>query len=128
MKQQLTALTFATLLALPTAGAFAQDNSAPDISGEMGSANTQEGSMKAEGGTASGMTEGNMDGENSIPDGDQEGLSTQTGSANTEQGDTAAQGGTAASPDADDGPVPESMDDPEDNHGVDSAQDVDPEE
>ncbi|WP_277809945.1 hypothetical protein [Chromohalobacter canadensis] len=128
MKQQLTALTFAALLALPTAGAFAQDDSAPDISSEKGSANTEQGSTKAEGGTASGETTGHVDGEDSIPGGDQEGLSTETGSANTEQGDTAAQGGTAADPDADDGPVSENMDDPEDNHGVDSAQDVDPEE
>ncbi|NWO56186.1 hypothetical protein [Chromohalobacter israelensis] len=126
MKQQLTALTFAALMALPAAGALANDDGAPDTSAQVGSANTEEGSTKVEGGTASGTTEGHVDGENSIPGGEQENLSTETGSANTEHGDTEAQGGTAAAPSADDGPVPEGMEDPADNHGVDSAQDVDP--
>ncbi|WP_110692694.1 hypothetical protein [Salinicola halophyticus] len=119
--KKLNAAIFAALIALPTAGAFAQDQ-APDVSPETGSANTQSGGSaptKAEGATAAGESTGSLPSENSLPDTD----NAQTGSANTQPGSLKADGPTAQDKSAAKGKM---QDDMENNHGVDSAQDVDP--
>lgn len=118
----LNAVIFSALLSLPTAGAFAQSD-APDVSPETGSANTQTGGStptQVEGATAAGDSEGSLPSENSLPDEN----NGQTGSANTQPGSLKAEGKTAQDPAAADGPIQD--DSMEDNHGVDSAQDVDP--
>ncbi|OLO03072.1 hypothetical protein [Salinicola socius] len=118
--KKVNAAIFAALIALPTAGAFAQDQ-APSVSPETGSANTQSGdnTTKAQGGTAAGDTSGSLPTENNLPDTD----NAQTGSANTQPGSLKAEGGTAQDTSAAKGAM---KDDMENNHGVDSAQDVDP--
>jgi hypothetical protein len=119
--KKLNAAIFATLIALPTAGAFAQEQ-APSVSPETGSANTQSGGSaptKAQGGSMSGETHGSLPSENSIPDQN----NAQTGSANTQPGSLKAEGGTAQDTSAAQGPMEDDM---EGNHGIDSAQDVNP--
>ncbi|WP_251978827.1 hypothetical protein [Salinicola avicenniae] len=118
----LNAAIVAALLALPAAGAFAQEE-APSVSPETGSANTQTGGAtptEAEGGTAADQETGSLPSENSLPDDG----NTQTGSANTQPGSMKAAGGTAQDTSAAQGPIED--DSMEGNHGVDSAQDVDP--
>lgn len=113
----------AVLLALPVASTFAQDK-APSVSPETGSANTQSsGSVptQAEGATAEGSSSGSLPSENNLPDDD----NTQTGSANTQSGSMKAGGTTAQDESAAQGKIQD--DSMEGNHGVDSAQDVDPE-
>jgi hypothetical protein len=120
--KKLNAAIFAALIALPTAGAFAQDQ-APSVSPETGSANTQSGGSaptKAEGATATGESSGSLPSENNLPDTD----NAQTGSANTQPGSLKADGQTAQDKSAAQGK--KMQDDMENNHGVDSAQDVDP--
>jgi hypothetical protein len=119
--KKLNAAIFAALIALPTAGAFAQEQ-APSVSPETGSANTQSGGSsptKVQGGTASGQTSGSLPEENNLPDED----NSQTGSANTQPGSLKAEGGTAQDTSAAQGPMEDDM---EGNHGIDSAQDVNP--
>lgn len=120
--KKLNAAIVAALLSLPVTGAFAGDE-APDVSPETGSANTQtDGSAptQAEGSTAAGDSEGSLPSENNLPDED----NGQTGSANTQPGSLSTQGETAQDPAAAEGPIQD--DSMEDNHGVDSSQDVDP--
>ncbi|MDH4572354.1 hypothetical protein [Salinicola acroporae] len=117
----LNAAIFAALIALPTAVAFAQDE-APSVSPETGSANTQSGGASptmAEGATASDSASKKLPTENNLPDED----NGQTGSANTQPGSMKVEGATAQDTSAAQGPV---ADDMEGNHGVDSAQDVNP--
>ncbi|MAM55952.1 MAG: hypothetical protein CMN25_01285 [Salinicola sp.] len=119
--KKLNAAIFAALIALPTASAFAQGD-APSVSPESGSANTQSGGAsptKAEGPTAADSAGGKLPTENNLPDED----NGQTGSANTQPGSMKVEGGTAQDTSAAQGPM---ADDMEGNHGVDSAQDVDP--
>ncbi|WP_353981469.1 hypothetical protein [Salinicola endophyticus] len=118
MKKRNAAL-FAALLSLPAAGAFAE--SAPSVSPETGSANTRTGgaTTKVEGATASGKVHGSLESGNSLPDTD----NAQTGSANTQPGSLKAEGPTAQDPQAAERPITDTMDN---NHGVDSAQDVTP--
>ncbi|MDF3918759.1 hypothetical protein [Salinicola salarius] len=119
--KKLNAAIFAALIALPTAGAFAQEQ-APSVSPETGSANTQSGGSsptKVQGGSAAGQTNGSLPSENNLPDDS----NAQTGSANTQPGSLKAQGGSAQDESAARGPM---KDDMEGNHGIDSAQDVNP--
>jgi len=118
--KKLNAAIFAALIALPTAGAFAQDQ-APSVSPESGSANTQSGGSvptKVKGATAAGESSGSLPSENNLPDTN----NGQTGSANTQPGSLKAEGPTAQDKSAAQGKMQDDMDN---NHGVDSAQDVD---
>ena len=67
----------------------------------------------------SGETHGSLPSENSIPYQN----NAQTGSANTQPGSLKAEGGTAQDTSAAQGPMEDDM---EGNHGIDSAQDVNP--
>lgn len=119
--KKLNAAIFTALIALPTAGAFAQDQ-APAVSPETGSANTQSGGStptEVQGQTAAEDTSGSLPSENNLPDD----MNTQTGSANTADGSMKVDGPTAQDKSAAQGAMEDDM---EGNHGVDSAQDVDP--
>ncbi|GHB25096.1 hypothetical protein [Salinicola rhizosphaerae] len=121
--KKLNAAIFAAMLALPTAAAFAQDQ-APAVSPESGSANTQSGGSSpydAQGATAAEGGSGSLPSENNLPDEN----NGQTGSANTQPGSLKAAGPTAQDKSAAQGKI--HGDSMEGNHGVDSAQDVDPE-
>lgn len=118
---------FAAMLLAPVGAALANQSGDADSSmksGKVGSAATKEGSMKPEGGTASGdgMQQG-MNAKDDIPGGPDDDMSTQTGTANTEVGGTAVQGGSAAGDSEGKIPKDEQI---EPEGGVDSAQDVDP--
>jgi len=88
----------ASVLLLPASAVLADEDSAMK-SGKVGTANTQETSMKAEGGTAADASTTrngqatNLDETTGGPDED---MSTQTGSANTEVGSVKPEGGSAA--------------------------------
>lgn len=84
----------AAVLLVPAGGALAvEDESNAMESGKTGSANTQENSLKPQGGSAGEGGAGQVEGEPAT--GPDESMSTQTGTANTEVGSTKPQGGSA---------------------------------
>lgn len=103
MKVFYSSLVAAMLLA-SAGGAVAQEQSSEMNQAKIGSANTEPGSTKAEGGTAAGSQSGTSTqgaanaprADQELPSGPDKDVSTQTGSANTKPGDTKVQGGTAA--------------------------------
>lgn len=92
MKALYTAI-LATILLAPAGGALADHNDSGAMeSGKSGSANTQENSLKAEGGTAADSSTQTGQVSNTGDDG----LGAQSGTANTEEGSLMPEGGSAA--------------------------------